>query len=541
MFGIFFFYSCEKDHIIPDSSVENLIIDNRSNNENPFSNNWATGSYLVFADADEISSVYNQLVDRFDDTNYDVLDSFEESRDFYSMRRTYDEYQNYALDEGADLSQIVDRPIFSDVLSSMISVDGIVQVGTEIQYFSQEIYAKAPISEKNRLKQIVVDGEVMTPNDVSNGIDITPRTSSFCNASFNFTVNHSTFEVDVVYTGDSPNGEDKFLTWNVGSNNNNQLNFTHQFDSPGTKEICATYVEREIFQDTVCVFLPATRDSTFTTSSGQDTTVTISFFEERCIPFNNVKVGCTSTICRDINIGGCTANFSTNIGIDNVVNFVNLSSSPNGVITGYQWNFGDGQTSTEVNPTHTYECDRDYNVNLIIFSPQCPGGQATVSQTISASGVNCCDSNPSSNWKIKEHPTDEDKRIRYRYDMGSAWEWFNDQDFKGKIEYWENRRGGIFGSKRWRKTEGMLDVNFSGSVFAEDEEQCECQDPRNLEASPPNIEARTHTFKDPLANTALSNDKLWLKQSSPVFIDWMVDGVLYLRQEAQFDPAFECD
>ena len=503
--------------------------------------NWAANSYLVFKDTDDISSTYNALVTKFNDINYDVLDNFEESRDFYSMRSTYNEYQENTLNAGGDLSQIIGNPIFSDVLSSMISVDGLVQVGDEIQYFSSDVYAKAPITEKNRLKDIIVYGEVMNPNDVSNGIIITPRTSSFCNASFNFTVNHSSFEVDVVYTGDTPNGEDKLLTWSVGSNNDNQLNFTHQFDSPGTKQICATYSEREIFQDTICVFLLDTRDSTFTTTSGQDTTITISFFRETCIAFDNVRIGCTSTICQDITIGGCTANFSTNIGIDNVVNFVNLSSAPNGVITGYQWNFGDGQTSTEVNPTHTYECDRDYNVNLIVFSPQCPGGQATVSTTVSASGVNCCDSNPSSSWREQLHPTDESKMIRYRYDMGSAWAWFNDQDFKAKIEYWEDREGGLFGGKKWRKTEGVLDVNFGGNVFAEDEEGCECQDPRDLSASPPNKEAKSHTFKDPLSGTALSSDVLWIKQSSPVFIDWMVDGVLYLNQEVQLDPAFECE
>lgn len=539
--SVFFFFSCEKDELIPAGLENSSVVIDRNAQSHPLTNDWSLNSYLKFNDADEVTNVYKTLKVKFGESNYDALNLFEETRGFYSMRRAYDDYEETSLENGLSPGQIIDIPIINDVLSSMISVDGLIQVGSEIQYFSSDVYAKAPIAKINRLRDIIVHGDVIRPSDELDGVILTPRNSSFCEASFNVSINHSTFEVDVVYTGETPNGEDKLLTWSVGSNNDNQINFSHQFSDPGEKQICATFSEREIFQDTVCFFLPATRDSTFTLPSGQDTTITISFFRETCLAFDNVRIGCTSTICKDIVIGGCTADFTSNIGIDNVVNFVNQSSSANGTITGYQWNFGDGNTSTLVNPTHTYECDRDYNVNLIVFSAQCPQGQAVVSQTISASGVNCCDSNPSSRSKIQVHPTDDKKRIRYRYDMGSTFEWLNDQDFKAKIEYFEKRRGNLGGKTRWRKTSGLLDVNFDGNVFAEDEEGCKCQDPRSLSASPSNKEARGHTFKDPLANTAFSTNVLWLKQSSPVYIDWMVDGVLYLRQNAQLDPAFQCD
>jgi len=45
------------------------------------------------------------------------------------------------------------------------------------------------------------------------------------------------------------------------------------------------------------------------------------------------------------------------------VNFVNLSP-PAGL--SYQWNFGDGTTSTQQNPTHTYTSSADFNVTLIV-------------------------------------------------------------------------------------------------------------------------------------------------------------------------------
>ncbi len=48
----------------------------------------------------------------------------------------------------------------------------------------------------------------------------------------------------------------------------------------------------------------------------------------------------------------------------NVVNFTNLSEHA----TAYEWDFGDGNTSTEENPTHTYVDDGDYFVTLTVFS-----------------------------------------------------------------------------------------------------------------------------------------------------------------------------
>ena len=54
------------------------------------------------------------------------------------------------------------------------------------------------------------------------------------------------------------------------------------------------------------------------------------------------------------------ASFSSNIAVGNLVSFTNQTS--NGV--SYVWNFGDGTTSTAVNPTHTYATSGSYNVTL---------------------------------------------------------------------------------------------------------------------------------------------------------------------------------
>jgi len=56
------------------------------------------------------------------------------------------------------------------------------------------------------------------------------------------------------------------------------------------------------------------------------------------------------------------ADFTYNI-TGNTVNFSNSESTPN---LNYSWNFGDGNTSSLQNPTHTYDCSGTYYVELIM-------------------------------------------------------------------------------------------------------------------------------------------------------------------------------
>jgi len=48
------------------------------------------------------------------------------------------------------------------------------------------------------------------------------------------------------------------------------------------------------------------------------------------------------------------------------VNFTDLST---GSIDSWNWDFGDGSTSTQQNPSHTYDTDGTYTVSLTISGP----------------------------------------------------------------------------------------------------------------------------------------------------------------------------
>ncbi len=62
-----------------------------------------------------------------------------------------------------------------------------------------------------------------------------------------------------------------------------------------------------------------------------------------------------------------TANFSAvNACVNTPIQFTDLSILPGGIFTSWNWNFGDGTTSTQQNPVHTYASDGTYNVQLVV-------------------------------------------------------------------------------------------------------------------------------------------------------------------------------
>lgn len=554
-------YSCTKDNV-SFNGVHNVESRTVNDSEYLLSKNWEDDSYLSFTTKEDITQTYEllkSLVSQGETTNEMMdagifnpqLDDWESTKNngnFMSMRRAYELYEYQGLESGLNPEQIRGIPIINDALAALISPDGLVKVGNEIQYFSDLVYASAPFHLKNRLREIVEGGDPISPDDIKNGIKLTTRNKTTCIADFSIQINHNNNEVFVNYTGSSINGGDKTIVWSIengASNHKDETSFSHKYNSIGEKTICVTYTETGIVRDTTYTYHTTTRDTTYRIpGTTRDTTVQI--IKTVRVPIVNElkKVICTDTECKTITLGGCTADFDFTIGLDNVVNFVDKSSTKYGTITGWQWNFGDGTTSTLQNPTHAYPCDKCFDVTLIIFSNQCPGGQKSVTREVCVSGAACCDRNPQSPWKDQLHPSDSKKKIRYRYDMGTNWDWLFDQDFKGKIKYYEHRRGGIWPFKRtdWFKTRGLLDVDFDGDVFAKDEEGCRCIQPRALVATPDTKNAEDHTFIDRLSASAFGTDKThWMKDVSPVNITYKVNGVTYLVQHCQSSPGFHCE
>jgi PKD repeat protein len=98
-------------------------------------------------------------------------------------------------------------------------------------------------------------------------------------------------------------------------------------------------------------------------------------------------------------INNPSANFSESIS-GNTTTFTNSSSSVNSTLN-YSWNFGDGNTSSIQNPSHTYTTNGTYTVTLIasncIFSD-------TITKTIQI-GTNSMEENTNTNFEFYPNPT----------------------------------------------------------------------------------------------------------------------------------------
>ncbi|MEP7108841.1 MAG: PKD domain-containing protein [Ferruginibacter sp.] len=82
--------------------------------------------------------------------------------------------------------------------------------------------------------------------------------------------------------------------------------------------------------------------------------------------------GCTDSITHYVNPSGPKAGFTylpVNITPNSPVNFTNTTNNFNSLNTQYQWIFGDGSTSADFSPPHTYSTTGVYTVKLISTNP----------------------------------------------------------------------------------------------------------------------------------------------------------------------------
>ena len=63
------------------------------------------------------------------------------------------------------------------------------------------------------------------------------------------------------------------------------------------------------------------------------------------------------------------------------------SSDPDGTITGYSWDFGDGGTGTGVTASHTYAAAGTYTVTLTVTDNSGATGTASRAVTVASAGV----------------------------------------------------------------------------------------------------------------------------------------------------------
>lgn len=235
-------------------------------------------------------------------------------------------------------------------------------------------------------------------------IQVGPET---CQAMFDF------FAVDyLVYFGDESQGNIDTWAWDFGDGNTSSLQSpNHTYASPGPFEVCLTVSNSQNpdCSDTFCqiIILDASDCNAYWEYEADDLTVTFNnmsagenlsylwyFGDENssvlenpvhtysepgiygvCLLIEDTETGCQDSFCLDILVGTipCEANFdyfvlADSLGV-NTVYFTNLST---GDFTQTFWDFGDGNTSTQNSPIHTYDSTGVFPVCLTITNPDNP-------------------------------------------------------------------------------------------------------------------------------------------------------------------------
>jgi PKD repeat protein len=93
-----------------------------------------------------------------------------------------------------------------------------------------------------------------------------------------------------------------------------------------------------------------------------------------------------------------TADFSYTVLGGNVVAFADQSTDIDGTVQGWSWNFGDGNTSTDQNPTHQYASPGTYSVTLTVTDDD--GATDDVTRSVSVILQYCASSSSSDTMSI---------------------------------------------------------------------------------------------------------------------------------------------
>ncbi len=249
--------------------------------------------------------------------------------------------------------------------------------------------------------------------------DITISVPSPCEASYTYSVSGST----VSLTGSSSNPNvDYHWIFGDGSDANGQ-NLTHTYTQyPEHYDVCLVIYNTALgCIDTVCqnIFVegpPPACQAYFNTQSTTNPVVFANYSQGSnliyswnfgdggtsdaqapshtyavsgtyhvCLTIHN-SLGCENTFCRDITVTvttGCQAYFN----FTNTENLFSFQSYSQGDNLSYLWNFGDGATSTDGSPQHTFE-PGTYQVCLTIHNSS--GCESHFCREVVVAGTNSC-------------------------------------------------------------------------------------------------------------------------------------------------------
>lgn len=176
-------------------------------------------------------------------------------------------------------------------------------------------------------------------------------------------------------------------------------------------------------------------------------------------------------------LGSCTsgaaapgADFSWSPAAPQVGEAVQLTDTSTGVVNAWQWDFGDGGSSTAQNPSHAWAAEGTYDVTLVVTGP---GGSDSKVQTVSTAGVSACVPGPTrlclnegrfaveARYETSQGASGPANAVRLTSDTGYLW-FFNEDNVEVVLKLLD---GCGVNQHFWMFAAGLTDVEVEITVI----------------------------------------------------------------------------
>jgi PKD repeat protein len=200
----------------------------------------------------------------------------------------------------------------------------------------------------------VISDSITVSSNNATDVGVETTTMSGSTSYINITFTDSTSPTINGITGNASLNVSDSFTIQVNTTDNGVIAGTNVTLSNGSI-VELSFVSGETYQSTIIV-------------PSNDTT-TISYY---AITFDNSGNNATSetyyiNIIDNVNPSASIESNATTVDQDETIQFNASASTDNVAITNYSWDFGDGNTSTNAEPTHFYISPGSYNVELITY------------------------------------------------------------------------------------------------------------------------------------------------------------------------------
>ncbi|MEY3242581.1 MAG: hypothetical protein RIR11_4020 [Bacteroidota bacterium] len=180
----------------------------------------------------------------------------------------------------------------------------------------------------------------------------------------------------------------------------------------------------------------------------------------------------------------------------------------------YLWNFGDGTTSTQPNPCHTFPCDKDYTVTLTITTVS--GCTNSTDKTITVNSYKCCDRDIDERETVERWDYVENKRRLKTH--ANTWDpWIGNDKVSAEIYHYKKSL------LIWWRDKANLKVEIEGDMYGPGGTGCHCENPFNVACSDQGHKSHVHAKKTLPAN----NQVYKTSTSNPWVAKFYRDGNLF--------------